>query len=437
MTLLSARDGYATVTTARIIARAGVSRPTFYEHFTDREDCLVAALAPIRRRLQREVRAAIGKESPGRRAGAVAAALVAFAISDPVIARVAFSETLAAGHRGLRARDEMLAGLAVLIEDSYRDAAPGTPAPDIPSRVLIGALSRMLAVRLAEGEPVTGALALELTGWLASYDVPLREHRWRAMRAVSPATQPPLPGARPMRAPATPAARGVRVSHERACEQQRLRIMFATVEAVGEHGYHAATVAAIARRAGLDTRSFYRLFAGKQDALHAAGEMLFGHLMAVSAGAFVTAEDWPERVWRAVAAFAQAVQVNPALAGVALLDSHAAGSHAARRVQEASGAFTIFLEEGFRYESTRERPSQTCLQALAAAVFELCYQAARCGESPELSALLPHIAFILLAPFLGAAQTNGFLRSHVAAAEHAGRGVSEPAGHALAQASTA
>src|SRR3954452_13838898 len=38
-----ARTGYAGTTVADVVAGAGVSRKTFYEHFSDREECFLAA----------------------------------------------------------------------------------------------------------------------------------------------------------------------------------------------------------------------------------------------------------------------------------------------------------------------------------------------------------------------------------------------------------
>src|SRR5690242_1893989 len=38
-----AEQGYATTTVADIIARARLSRRTFYEHFADKEECFLAA----------------------------------------------------------------------------------------------------------------------------------------------------------------------------------------------------------------------------------------------------------------------------------------------------------------------------------------------------------------------------------------------------------
>jgi len=43
MTQLLAEKGYAAVTIGELARHAGVSRAAFYEHFGDKEDCLLAA----------------------------------------------------------------------------------------------------------------------------------------------------------------------------------------------------------------------------------------------------------------------------------------------------------------------------------------------------------------------------------------------------------
>ena len=40
---VAAQQGAGSVTVAHVVERSGVSRRTFYEHFSDREDCLLAA----------------------------------------------------------------------------------------------------------------------------------------------------------------------------------------------------------------------------------------------------------------------------------------------------------------------------------------------------------------------------------------------------------
>ena len=57
---LAFRQRYDTIRTADLIARAGVGRSTFYEHFRSKDEVLVAAMAPI---LQPLASAALGRAS--------------------------------------------------------------------------------------------------------------------------------------------------------------------------------------------------------------------------------------------------------------------------------------------------------------------------------------------------------------------------------------
>ena len=56
--------GYRETNVQDVIDRAGVSRPTFYEHFANKEDCFLAAFDTSAERLREKVDAAADK---GRR----------------------------------------------------------------------------------------------------------------------------------------------------------------------------------------------------------------------------------------------------------------------------------------------------------------------------------------------------------------------------------
>jgi AcrR family transcriptional regulator len=425
-------EGYAAVTVGQIIALACVSRSTFYEYFPDKEDCFLTALAPIRRRLLVDVAHAVQHEPPERATAAAVAALVSFASSYPRSARLFMSELLAGGVRARDAHDVGIAEMAELI-DAARGQVPSEVAvPDLASRLLLGAVCRLLACRMARGEPVLSDLCGELLAWIESYSQPAGEHRWGTLQpAFTPGRSPFLPHS-PLRAPAAPAFPRARIPEDALAEYQSLRIMFATAEIVQRDGYCAATVAEITRRAGVDGRAFYRSFAGKQEAFAAATELLFRHVMAAAAAAFVTGESWPHRVWEAARAITQCVEQNPTLAQVSLIESHAVGSVAVQRAADLACAFTIFLQEGYRHESRHGCPSTLALEAIATTVFELGYQQARReNANVKLSGLSAHVAFIALAPFIGAAEANAFLdhgtRSHAECASSVSE--QQPRGH--------
>src|SRR5438309_3367869 len=99
------RDGYAGATVSAVIAEAGVSRPTFYEYFADRDDCFLMAQRHAQGRLLAEVRELVQALPPERAMQASIRALIRFAGSAPAMARFLMTQPLAAGTEALDARD--------------------------------------------------------------------------------------------------------------------------------------------------------------------------------------------------------------------------------------------------------------------------------------------------------------------------------------------
>ena len=66
---------------------------------------------------------------------------------------------------------------------------------------------------------------------------------------------------------------------ELVARNQRERLVAAMAEVCAEGGYAAATVAEVARRAGVSTASFYRQFKDRRECMLASFEELFGRLL--------------------------------------------------------------------------------------------------------------------------------------------------------------
>jgi len=402
-------DGYERASVSAVIARARVSRPTFYEYFADRDDCFLAALRDVQEHLLADVGQALQERSPEEAAAAAIQALGVFASSQPERARFLMSESMTSGPRGLDLRDRGIAEIAELIDGASERAPDETPLPDISSAVLVGGTFRLLAIRLRRGEPGISTMLSDLLDWLGRYGQPAADRRWRALRAASPPkrsrflpegplyTPPKLPPGRP------------RLGEEQVAENHRKRIMFAAARLAEEKGYTASTIADITGLAGVGGRVFYSLFRDKQDAFMAVHEFGFQQVMAVTASAFFAGASWPERTWEAASAFAQFLEANPTIAHVGFVEAYAVGPGAVQRVEDSHVAFAIFLQEGYQHARDGLSPSRVGLDAIITAIFEIVYMQARASPRPKLSGLVPHITFLVLAPFLGAGEANEFI----------------------------
>jgi AcrR family transcriptional regulator len=411
ITDVAAREGYAATTVAKTIARAGVSRATFYEHFRDRADCFAAALADGHARLLDEVRLAVESEPPELALEATLAATVRFAQTEPQRARVLMNEALAGGPAALDQRDRQVSELAAMIQARGAEVPKRTRTPDISSAIAIGAVQRMLADRLRHDRRETSGLRDGLSDWIRRYAQPIGRHRWASLEPTAPAPPSPYVSRVPLQPPPPPAGRPER-ARERV-EAERQRILFATADVAKARGYTATTVADIARAADLDPRTFSSLFGGKQEAYMAIHGIGFEETMGVTAGAFFAGSTWPERTWDAGRAFTQFLALNPTLAHVGFVESYAVGPGALERVENILSAFTIFLQEGYEYAAqqgiTSDPPGPVALEAIAAANFEISYHQTRKGEESAIAGLVAHLTLIALAPFLGMQRANRFV----------------------------
>src|ERR1700730_5466452 len=77
------RDGYAGANVSEVIGEAGVSRPTFYEYFADKDACFLGALADVQGRLLIQIHEWVQQQPPEAALQATVEALIAFASSEP------------------------------------------------------------------------------------------------------------------------------------------------------------------------------------------------------------------------------------------------------------------------------------------------------------------------------------------------------------------
>ncbi|HEX7059286.1 MAG TPA: TetR/AcrR family transcriptional regulator [Solirubrobacterales bacterium] len=93
-----AEHGYAGTTIAHITRHAAVSRRTFYEHFANKDECFIAAYETVMEELRERIAAGFdGAEDWPHGVCAAIAAMLAFLVAEPSLARLAMVEALAAG----------------------------------------------------------------------------------------------------------------------------------------------------------------------------------------------------------------------------------------------------------------------------------------------------------------------------------------------------
>jgi AcrR family transcriptional regulator len=401
------RRGYAGANVSAVIGEAGVSRPTFYDYFSDREDCLRAAIEHVQGQLLSAVRYALAGRAAEAAMARASEAIVSFAAAEPAGARFLMAESMAGGPGALDRRDAGIEQIAAEITGAQRSASGSQQLVDLDPRVVVGGVYRMLATRLRRGEVAFAGLADSLEGWLSAYERPAEDRRWERMKAGPvPARSPHVPKLPIQQMPSVFPPGRPRVPEEEIAENHRLRILYATARMAEQKGYNATTVADITRLASVDGSVFYRHFTDKQEAFAAVHELGFQRVMDITGTAFFSVEGWAQRSFEAARALTGLLQENPLIARVGFVEAYAVGQAAVQRIEDSHTAFMYFLQEGLLHAS--HTPSREAMEAIIAAIFEIIYSQAR-RERPQIAAMVGHITHLWLTPFLGVQEADTFI----------------------------
>jgi AcrR family transcriptional regulator len=147
--------GYREATVQDVIERAGVSRPTFYEHFTNKEDCFLAAFDVTAARLRDRVSAAAAKggDSLRDRLRFGLETLLHFASTEPEAARTLIVEARAASADAVMRRDELLDHFCGCIDEQVRELHPDAPSYSaITAAGIVGGVEALLYSRICKGD---------------------------------------------------------------------------------------------------------------------------------------------------------------------------------------------------------------------------------------------------------------------------------------------
>lgn len=145
--------GYKSLTVQDVLGRAGISRPTFYEQFADKEDCFLAAFDASATQVKERLGAAVADAGPGWREQLRAgiAELLQFITEEPEASRAVIVEARASTPSGLRRRDELLDHFASCIDALVREDLDEAPSA-IAAAGVVGGIESILYARLQKEE---------------------------------------------------------------------------------------------------------------------------------------------------------------------------------------------------------------------------------------------------------------------------------------------
>lgn len=150
-----AENGYSGTTIAHITRHAAVSRRTFYEHFSSKDECFVAAYATVMEQLQERVSA--GFESTDDWPHAVRAGIAAmleFLAAEPHLARLCMVEALVAGPVVVERYDAAIQSFVPYFQSGREGRPPEVLARLSPTteEALVGGMVSLISRRIIAGK---------------------------------------------------------------------------------------------------------------------------------------------------------------------------------------------------------------------------------------------------------------------------------------------
>jgi AcrR family transcriptional regulator len=423
--------GFVATTISDLVARAGVSRRSFYEHFSGKEECLLATYDELIARLVARIAETYNPDADWREQIEGIVRAVFEASSDrPDAARLVSVEMGAAGPVGIERWARNAEQLSHFIGGVFERAPgpDGTPDPakgegDVPerasgeggipepvARAIVGALRTILYSRVRRGRSSRALktelqkLTPDLVTWICSYyptppGIPMRPRTRRhgqLQGGRAPGTFSPSPRWAPRGLP--------RGEHNLpkgfVAHNQRERIFDAVANLTAAEGYPALSLEDIFSEAAISLQTFYEHFESKEEAFLATFEMAHSKAMAAINRSLNLRLSWAENVRLGITALLEIIASESSAAKLACVDILIAYPHMTGRVDEANFSYIELLDIGDT-GNYPNMPPPVVREAVVGGLFELMHDYILRGRADRLPDLADHMMYFLITPFAG------------------------------------
>lgn len=388
---LVAAHGLRGVTVRKLTALAGVSTRAFYDCFANAEECFGATYSRIVSDLLTVV-----TEAPLGDVGAVRAcshALLSALAENPSEARLVLVESQFAGPVGRQACGGAATAFERLIWEAYAiEPEPVVPPPRVVKAVA-GAAIWIARSRLRGGEIDLDLTADEFAEWLLA----MRDRRIEVLPAADRRGT--------VTADHRPSAR-----REMIGEDRRFLLSAAAKLSVAE-GYESLTGPRIRREAGVSRRSFDANFRDVADCFLEAVESWTSTVVERAESEARRSGTWERAVVRTVSKLCAGVPRDPGFARLAFLEILAPGPEGLAKSDEI---VTYWARRFCETAPTKRRPSAFAAEASVAAIWSMARCEILSGRGDRIRETVAEMAFILLAPAIGAGASEDAIRAEFA-----------------------
>jgi AcrR family transcriptional regulator len=183
-------------------------------------------------------------------------------------------------------------------------------------------------------------------------------------------------------------------------EVQRARLLVAAVDAIWEKGGAQVTVADMIKRARVSRKTFYRLFADRDECVTAAFEQALTEARILAREAYRGKSDWQEGTRAALCGLLTAMDERPEFAWLCLVAPFGAGDAVLRLRAEAVAELAQAIDNA-RALSHDRRPPLLTAEGVVGGVFAVLHRCVIEQRKEPLISLLGPLMSIIVLPYMG------------------------------------
>jgi AcrR family transcriptional regulator len=185
-------------------------------------------------------------------------------------------------------------------------------------------------------------------------------------------------------------------------EIQRSRMLAAAVEAVEEVGYARMTVAQVIGRAKVSRKTFYDVFADREDCFLAAFDLAIAQASTLAGEAYEREQGWREGVRSGLARLLMFLDDEPGLAKLCVVEALGAGTKVLERRAQVLERLAAIVDRGRAVTNATRQPPDVTAEGVVGAVFAVLHTRLLEESREPLTNLLGPLMSMIVLPYLGA-----------------------------------
>jgi AcrR family transcriptional regulator len=387
-----AQSGYEGASVKQIVALAGVSRRTFYEHFANKQDCFLQTLGLIAAHMANRANAAY-QATDGDLEHRLRAAFEQFTEdvqSNWKSVSLVVVEAPAAGTAGVTQLCRVTARVEQMLLSSFAHAPEMAALPLPVIRGIVGSLHEVLSIRLRTNRAKEiPALTEELLQWTLLFGTSAPDHLAERLAKRARVN---------MRDGTNAANPNNHSSVDASHLDPRARLLESVLRLTVLEDYAELNALQIADEADVPLDDFFELFVNKEECFLAAFDAISDELLTLTADPELVGEDWPSAVRHALGALMRHLADHPPHAQIIAAEVYAAGPDAIERNHELTSDIATLLTEG----APEGAGGTFALDAVSGAIWHTVRCQVASAQIQLLPALTDYLSYVVLAPFIGA-----------------------------------